>query len=234
MNRRTPTLRSLGLVARRGTHADLAALAPFHYAPAPPAVIDRILAIAPRAGGPAVAVLVLAMPTLNDCWRRAAFGGALARPRSPAGRARMLGARIRTIARLIVDPRYRGVGLGRRLVRAALRSAGVPHVEAVAAMGRWCPVFSSAGMRRWAGALSRRDERLLTQCRRRGLRPHHLLHGPVCRRLARDGAFVRAARTWIDGSGSLRGHKRRRPAALLRIVARHFHPWRTIYTWSRR
>jgi hypothetical protein len=53
---------------------------------------------------------------------------------------------LRCISRVVVHPRYRGLGLAVRLVRAALASAATPLTEAYAVMGRVHPFFEKAGM----------------------------------------------------------------------------------------
>src|SRR5437762_3018481 len=54
-----------------------------------------------------------------------------------------------TIARVVVVPRFRGIGLGVALVRQALARAETRYVEALAVMGRVQPFFEKAGMRRY-------------------------------------------------------------------------------------
>jgi hypothetical protein len=66
-----------------------------------------------------------------------------------AQRIKWLNANVRCISRIIVDPRYRGVGLAVRLVRQTLPLAGVPIVEALAVMGEVNPFFERAGMKRF-------------------------------------------------------------------------------------
>ena len=66
---------------------------------------------------------------------------------------------MRTISRVIVDPRCRGVGLAVRLVRHALEDATTPYTEAIAAMGRVHPFFEKAGMVRFDPPVSREMSR---------------------------------------------------------------------------
>ena len=59
----------------------------------------------------------------------------------------LINANIRRISRLIIDPRFRGIGLASRLVRETMPLVNVPIVEAVAVMGWINPFFERAGMK---------------------------------------------------------------------------------------
>jgi len=60
---------------------------------------------------------------------------------------------IRTISRVIVEPRFRGMGLATQLVRHTLGLANVPIVEALAVMGYVNPFFEKAGMKAYTAPL---------------------------------------------------------------------------------
>jgi GNAT superfamily N-acetyltransferase len=77
-----------------------------------------------------------------------------------AERIKWLNANVRCISRIVVDPRYRGIGLAVRLVRQTLPLAGVPIVEALAAMGEVNPFFERAGMRRFDSEIPARCIRM--------------------------------------------------------------------------
>jgi len=59
----------------------------------------------------------------------------------------LINANIRRISRVIIEPRFRGLGLASRLVRETMPIVNVPIVEAVAVMGWINPLFERAGMR---------------------------------------------------------------------------------------
>ena len=59
----------------------------------------------------------------------------------------LINKNIRCISRLIVDPRFRGLGLAQRLVRQTMPKMNVPIIEAVATMGWINPFFEKAGMK---------------------------------------------------------------------------------------
>jgi GNAT superfamily N-acetyltransferase len=68
---------------------------------------------------------------------------------------------VRTIARVVVVPRFRGIGLGVQLVRHALAHAQTRYVEALAVMGRVQPFFEKAGMQRFERPQGPAEVRLL-------------------------------------------------------------------------
>ena len=59
----------------------------------------------------------------------------------------LINANIRRISRLVIEPRFRGLGLASRLVRRTMPLVNVPIVEAVAVMGWINPFFERAGMK---------------------------------------------------------------------------------------
>lgn len=167
----------------RGTIRDYDALAPFHYRSGRPATRVRILRA--RAGRELVGVLVVSMPTLNAGWRRGAWGARYS-TRPSAALARRLNQDVRTISRVIVDPRWRGMGVARQLVRAYLRRPLTRNTEAAAVMGAYSPFFERAGMRRVEVAQAARDRTLARRLRQAGVRPEALL-----RERSRESAVAR-------------------------------------------
>lgn len=151
---------------------DYRALAEHHYksgAPYAPTAIyamrhDRLTAISRFTGGGSesvlVGVLVMARPqlccALRDAATRGRYHGLMVREA-----ADLLNREVRAITRVVLDPRYRGLGLAVRLVRHALQQATTPYVEALAAMGRVNPFFERAGMVRYEGPPRPADARLL-------------------------------------------------------------------------
>ena len=59
----------------------------------------------------------------------------------------MINANIRRISRVIVEPRFRGLGLASWLVRETMPLLNVPIIEAIAVMGWVNPFFERAGMK---------------------------------------------------------------------------------------
>jgi hypothetical protein len=173
------------ITIRSGTRADLDRLACFHYRASRPATCVRVLVACENDGGATrgessspIAVLTVSMPAVNGSWRDAAWPFRY-RPLRPTGRMRRaclrrLNSEVRTISRVIVEPRYRGLGIAARLIRAYLDDPLTPHTEAVAAMGRFCPMFERAGMSAVPCPPSRRVIRLRGVLRKLGIEPWRL------------------------------------------------------------
>lgn len=186
-----------------GSLSDYSRLAAHHYRAAPPATVERVL-IASHSRHGAIGVLVVSRPTLNARWRGAAWPGRYDTPDRRANAAR-LNAEVRTISRVIVDPRFRALGVARALVRAYLDAPLTVRTEAAAAMGACCPFFAGAGMTPVACRPPRRDERLARVLRRAGLAPHALFdHAALRRALERHAGLEGALRTWADASRATR------------------------------
>lgn len=206
----------------RGSIRDYDALARFHYRAGRPATSVLVLVLR-AAPGTALArhldtpagVLVVSMPTLNGLWRARAL------PELPRGRpadaAAWINAHLRTISRVVIDPRFRGLGLARGLVAAYLRDPLTDHTEALAAMGAFCPFFEAAGMTPHPCPVSPADARLVRACARAGVLPIDLP-----RRLSRRGdpSLEHALRRWA--ASSRRTHRRADdpPIELARLAAR--------------
>jgi ABC-type ATPase with predicted acetyltransferase domain len=61
-----------------------------------------------------------------------------------------LTARLSTINRVVIHPKYRTMGLGAKLIRETLPLAGTRYVELIAVMAKYSPFAEKAGMRRVA------------------------------------------------------------------------------------
>ena len=104
--------------------------------------------------------MVESLPTLSCLLRDAALGGRYGA--LPARqRARLLNAEVRCISRVVVDPRWRGLGLAVALVRHALATAETTYTEALAAMGAVSPFFERAGMAPYHRPPHAHDARLI-------------------------------------------------------------------------
>jgi GNAT superfamily N-acetyltransferase len=161
------------LEIRPGVYADYLAMARWHYRAGAPAAPVRILRAACE--GLRVGVLVVTMPTLMSRWRAVAWPELGLVDSDARGRARTLNRRVRTLARLIVDPRFRGVGVARALVAAYLNDPLTSHTEVITAMGRFSPVFERAGMRPVEVPPAPRDAALRRELAALGVRPCTLI-----------------------------------------------------------
>jgi len=61
-----------------------------------------------------------------------------------------LNKKLSNISRVVVHPKYRSIGLGKKLVRETLDSCGTPLVETIAVMAKYNPLFEKAGMEKIA------------------------------------------------------------------------------------
>jgi len=168
-----------------------------------------------------VGVLTVSHPTLNDRWRALAWPGAFD-TRDKRERATLLNAQVRRISRVVVLPRFRGMGIATALVRAYLRRPITKRTEVVAAMGEWCRCFEQAGMRPVECAPIERDVKLAAALKQLRIAPELLADEHVVQVLVRDESFVKAIRAWANAAGATRKVLRRPEAieALAPIAAR--------------
>ncbi len=141
-----------------------------------------------------VAVIVYAMPVVNLALRRAALGPAL-EGLGRSLRLQWLNAHVRTIRRVVVDPRYRGLGLASRLVRETRTQLGVPIIEALATMGHVHPFFERAGMRAFCAPPTRHVTQMAAALEVVGLGPRWwvdpvAIHRRIGRLDTRQRAFL--------------------------------------------
>ncbi len=95
-----------------------------------------------------IGIITCGMPLLNCAARHQATGDFF---RIPDKRLRLerLNRYVRRISRLIIDPRFRGLGLAAHLVRQTMPLLNVPMVEAISVLGAMGRFFERAQMRRF-------------------------------------------------------------------------------------
>ncbi|MDO8302109.1 MAG: hypothetical protein Q7T18_02605, partial [Sedimentisphaerales bacterium] len=93
-----------------------------------------------------VGVIVYTMPVIGLEVRNIAIGEMFECCQNRKERMKMINENIRCISRVIIEPRYRGLGLAARLVRETMPLLNVPIIEAMAVMGQVNPFFEKAGM----------------------------------------------------------------------------------------
>jgi hypothetical protein len=91
-------------------------------------------------------VIVYAMPAAGCQMRNEAIPFLSGLDRTT--RLKLINANIRTISRVIIEPRFRSLGLASRLVSETMPLMNVPFIEALAVMGQVNPFFEKAGMTR--------------------------------------------------------------------------------------
>ena len=133
-----------------GEAADYAPLAAYHYRDEKPRAVKAVFLLRPKrplgAFGPRPAgAIVYCMPNPRVEMRRIATAGLFAGLDRQTELA-LLNRNVRCIARLAIEPPFRGIGLATRLVRETLSRVEVPLVEALAVCGAVHPFFERAGM----------------------------------------------------------------------------------------
>lgn len=144
---------------------DYERLARYHYRERKIGPFARIFALrskghlARRSGVKTVGVIVYRMPSMGCELRNAATSGVFAGFDRVTGLL-LVNKNVRCISRVIIEPRFRGIGLASRLVRETLAETGVAIVEAIAEMGAVNPFFEKAGMKAYTGKLPARCARM--------------------------------------------------------------------------
>jgi len=107
-----------------------------------------------------VGVIVYKMPTPGAELRNLATGG-LFTGFDRSTQLVLLNKNIRCINRVIIEPRFRSLGLASRLVCETMPKINVPIIEAMAVMGLVNPFFEKAGMKAFTAKLQARCVRLV-------------------------------------------------------------------------
>lgn len=143
-----------------GTMEDYKHLAHFHYKSGRPYFVTAVYRLVHRSPSIAgrylqrpnqtivVGVLLRCLPQLG-CQLRDQATGLRYRRLSHGASAVMINRELRTIARVVIHPQWRGLGLAVRLVKHALNEPETIYTEALAAMGRVHPFFERSGMIRY-------------------------------------------------------------------------------------
>ncbi len=225
----------------RGSLADYAPFARWHYlGPKRPGPVSDVFVA--KLHGRVIAVATFGPTHLFLSPRNLALPQFSSRAVSSGG-ARSLNANLRLLQRVIVEPRYRALGVASRLLSAALPQLGVPYVECLAEMGEFSGFLKRAGFeRRGRCKPSREGARLIRTLERHGLQAAHLID-PHRRKmaLARLGLkdrekFARQlrglCRSRIEtGVGRLRG-SRDAPEDLLQRALLRLHCQPEYFLWS--
>lgn len=178
-------------------------LAQYHYVGTRPALVQQILCVREpksRIAG----VLVITYAPLNAAWRSEIWQDLNTNDRT--ARASALNATVRRIARVIVHPLYRGLGIASALLRTYLANPLTPRTEAVASMSP--PLFTKCGMKQITSHAppTRRDVLLAQALTRLNLQPWELMDSARATELIKEGGALRqAALAWVNGSRHSRG-----------------------------
>jgi hypothetical protein len=147
-----------------GTRADYESLSHYHYCETSMGPYAPIFAIKGKFRTATkletVGVIVYSMPTAGAQMRNIATAGIFA-GLDKGTRLKLINSNIRTISRVIIEPRFRSLGLAVRLVKETMPAMNVPFIEALAVMGRANPFFEKAGMTRYYSPMSPSCVRLI-------------------------------------------------------------------------
>jgi len=150
----------------RGCFSDYEQLAGFHYRSSRPGPYEAIFALQPtgtlaaRMGRKVVGVIVYSLPSPAAELRNIATAG-LFEGFDAKTRLALINANVRCISRVVIEPRFRSLGLAVRLVRETLGEMDVPIIEAMAVMGQVNPFFARAGMIEYAAKIPARCIQLI-------------------------------------------------------------------------
>ncbi len=117
-------------------------LAPFHYRGGLPNTTQKVYAA--YVNGELAGIIVYSSPLFNLAARNKVFPQLL--KMNNRKRLRFINRNFTRIARVIVAPKFRGIGLGVKLVRETMPLTGKRCVETLAVMARYNPIFEKAGM----------------------------------------------------------------------------------------
>jgi len=150
----------------RGSLEDYKQLAHYHYRDSHLGPFTAIFAIRPakalgaQSGPRTIGVIVYTMPSPAIELRNIATDNLFA-GLDRTTQLDLVNKNIRCIGRVIIEPRFRGLGLASRLVRETMPEMGVPLVEAMAVMGLVNPFFEKAGMKAYAAKMPARCAQLI-------------------------------------------------------------------------
>jgi hypothetical protein len=137
----------------RGCPDDYKQLAHYHYRDSRLTAYAAIFAM--RFGDETIGVIVYAMPSAGLELRNIATDNLFAGFDKRTQLA-LINKNIRRISRVIIEPRFRSLGLASRLVRETMPQMNVPIVEAIAVMGLINPFFEKAGMKAYRAKIPSR------------------------------------------------------------------------------
>jgi hypothetical protein len=121
-----------------------------------------------------VGIIVYKMPTPGAELRNVATGG-LFDGFDRSTQLVLLNKNIRCINRVIIEPRFRSLGLASRLVRETMSKINVPIIEAMAVMGKVNPFLEKAGMKAFTAKMQARCVRLVEALSMVGIEKQELI-----------------------------------------------------------
>jgi hypothetical protein len=137
-----------------GNIGDYKSLSRFHYRPCelgPIAAVYKILDTHPtrQRSDPLAGIIIYSMPVCSIQLRNIATQGLFTKLGSSSVNMQLVNQNIRNISRVVIEPRYRALGLAYELVQQTMPMLKVPYIEAQAVMGKINPFFEKAGMMKY-------------------------------------------------------------------------------------
>jgi len=128
-----------GMHVAEGSIEDYHKLSGFHYRDSSRvAAVYKVFVL--KRGDELCGVILYKYPSVACQGRKESFGRKLS--------IEELNRDLTTIARVVVHPKYRSIGLGTKLVKETLPLVGKPYVEMIAVMAKYNPFAEKAGMRK--------------------------------------------------------------------------------------
>lgn len=148
-----------------GSIADYKPLSRFHYRAGKTGAIAKVYKIVdthPMRSliEPVVGVIIYTMPVPSIQMRNVATGGLFCKFGRNNTAMDFINANVRTIGRVVIEPRYRGLGLAHWLIEETMTLLDMPYIEALAVMGKVNPFFQKAGMMKFEAAEPMRSVKL--------------------------------------------------------------------------
>jgi len=140
---------------------DYKQLARYHYRDSHLGMFTKIFAIRPakalgaRLGTKIIGVIVYTLPTPGLELRNIATNNLFA-GLDRSTQLALIDKNIRRIGRVIIEPRFRALGLATRLVRETMPKMDVPIIEGIAVMGLVNPFLEKAGMKSYTAKMQER------------------------------------------------------------------------------
>jgi GNAT superfamily N-acetyltransferase len=151
---------------REGTCADWEYFSQFHYKSHNLGAVDKIFVMTLSAAGAEepIGIVVYAYPTTQNRLRNLVTGGRYCGGVTASARRRLLNCELRLVQRIVIDPRFRGLGFASELLREtapAVRRVGVRFIECLAVMGAHSRFLENAGFVRVGMCVLPRSGRIL-------------------------------------------------------------------------
>jgi hypothetical protein len=164
-----------------GCYEDYDKLACYHYRDSNPGPFVAIFTLKDIRQPNPVGVIVYKMPCVGAELRNTATGNFLT-GLDRSTQLALINKNIRCISRVIIEPRFRGLGLAVRLVSETMPQMNVPIIEAMAVMGMVNPFFEKAGMKPYEAPLPQRCAELVEALSIVGIEENELLDSKVVQR----------------------------------------------------